>query len=424
MKNVSILDFGAEISDRVQTQAIQSAIDACFLAGGGRVSVPAGVFLTGGLRLRSHVELHLERGAILRGSRDPADYDTFRGDSIEPLPAEEYPAGTARSAIPLSRWCNGLVRALDAEDIAVTGEESSYFWGDNPFDPTGEENYRGPHGFSFWRCRDIRFEGYTFLDAGNWCHALFQCQNISARKIAVYGGHDGFDVRTCDAVLIEDSLFHTGDDCIAGFDNHDVTVRRCDFQTACSVFRFGGNHVRVEDCRSAPASFGFRGHLSDEKKKGSHLADASCRHEAHTSFNYYCDFRAEIRRTPGDILFRNCKFAGAEQLILLEFDGMHQWCTNRPLASVAFEDCVFEGLSKTGVLHGGKEDPVEYRLTRCRIICRDGARKEPVLLCRNYRRILWEDVSLEGYDDPVLLVDRSGEAEFLRSSPLRLLSAE
>ena len=50
MKEFSILDFGAGISDRVQTKAIQSAIDACFLAGGGHVTVPAGVFLTGGMR--------------------------------------------------------------------------------------------------------------------------------------------------------------------------------------------------------------------------------------------------------------------------------------------------------------------------------------------------------------------------------------
>ena len=256
MKNVSILDFGAAVSDRVQTAAIQNAIDACFLAGGGRVVIPCGVFLTGAVRLRSRVELYLESGAVLRGSRDPADYDSFRSDLLEPLPGK-VPPGTARSADPLSRWSNGLIRAFDAEDIAVTGEKGSYFWGSDVYDPEGEEDYRGPHGFSFWNCRGVRFSGYTFLDSSNWCHALFGCQDITARNLAVYGGHDGFDVRTCDNVLIEDSLFHTGDDCIAGFDNHDVTVRNCDFQTACSVFRFGGNHVRVENCRSAgPSSFG------------------------------------------------------------------------------------------------------------------------------------------------------------------------
>ena len=103
MKNVSILDFGAAVSDRVQTAAIQNAIDACFLAGGGRVVIPCGVFLTGAVRLRSRVELYLESGAVLRGSRDPADYDSFRSDLLEPLPGK-VPPGTARSADPLSRW--------------------------------------------------------------------------------------------------------------------------------------------------------------------------------------------------------------------------------------------------------------------------------------------------------------------------------
>lgn len=423
MKNVSILDFGAAVSDRVQTAAIQNAIDACFLAGGGRVVIPCGVFLTGAVRLRSRVELYLESGAVLRGSRDPADYDSFRSDLLEPLPGK-VPPGTARSADPLSRWSNGLIRAFDAEDIAVTGEKGSYFWGSDVYDPEGEEDYRGPHGFSFWNCRGVRFSGYTFLDSSNWCHALFGCQDITARNLAVYGGHDGFDVRTCDNVLIEDSLFHTGDDCIAGFDNHDVTVRNCDFQTACSVFRFGGNHVRVENCRSAgPSSFGFRGSLAGRRKELSLPTDASCRHRAHTAFNYYCDYRAEIRRTPGDILFRNCSFSGADQLILLEFDGKHRWCTNRPLASVSFVECSFEDLTDTGILWGGAEERVEYRLSRVRISCRPGAGGRPVLLCRNYKKILWEDVILEGYDDPSLLVDGGGEAVFLRSTPVRLLDA-
>ena len=49
----NIQDYGAVSCDQLQTKAIQAALDACFLAGGGRVVVPAGIYLTGGLRLRS-----------------------------------------------------------------------------------------------------------------------------------------------------------------------------------------------------------------------------------------------------------------------------------------------------------------------------------------------------------------------------------
>lgn len=54
----TITDFGARISDLLQTEAIQRAIDECFSNGGGEVIIPAGIYRTGGLRLRSHVTLH------------------------------------------------------------------------------------------------------------------------------------------------------------------------------------------------------------------------------------------------------------------------------------------------------------------------------------------------------------------------------
>ena len=54
--------------------AIQAAVDAASAAGGGVVRVPAGrTFLSGSVTLRSHVELHLERGAVLQASGRWAD---------------------------------------------------------------------------------------------------------------------------------------------------------------------------------------------------------------------------------------------------------------------------------------------------------------------------------------------------------------
>ena len=157
MKVFNICDYGAIYSDKLQTKAIQTAIDECFLAGGGRVLVPCGVYLTGGIRLRSNVELYLESGAILKGSRNPEDYMGFQTDELEPIEMEEVVIGDpkrGRSSLSTTRWSNGLIRAFDAENIAVIGEKGSYIYGNNTFDPEGEENYRGPHGMSIWRCRN------------------------------------------------------------------------------------------------------------------------------------------------------------------------------------------------------------------------------------------------------------------------------
>lgn len=170
-KEFLITDYGAVVSDRLQTGAIQAAIDACFLAGGGRVVIPAGIYLTGGLRLRSNVALYLKSGAILRGSSNHEDYDLYRNDTLEPIGTcdEEH-----QGKNPYSRWNNGLIKALNAKNIAIVGEEGSYIDGNDCYDPTGEEKYRGPHGINIWDCENILLEGYTLMNSANWAQAIFR----------------------------------------------------------------------------------------------------------------------------------------------------------------------------------------------------------------------------------------------------------
>ena len=86
---------------------IQQAIDAAAAAGGGRVVVAPGVHPIGTLRLKSHVELHLEKGAVLLGSTKRDDYDDFPRDVCSVSPESSYRA---------------LIQAWDADDIAITGK--------------------------------------------------------------------------------------------------------------------------------------------------------------------------------------------------------------------------------------------------------------------------------------------------------------
>ena len=85
MKIFNIRNYGAKTCDRLQTENIQKAIDDCFLSGGGRVVIPCGIYITGGLRIRSNVELYLESGAILKGSRNAEDYFILEKDTLEPV---------------------------------------------------------------------------------------------------------------------------------------------------------------------------------------------------------------------------------------------------------------------------------------------------------------------------------------------------
>ena len=73
----NIIAYGA-VADGVtlNTLSIQSAIDDCAIHGGGRVTVPSGVFKTGTIMLKDHVELHLMPGAVLLGSECMEDYNS------------------------------------------------------------------------------------------------------------------------------------------------------------------------------------------------------------------------------------------------------------------------------------------------------------------------------------------------------------
>src|SRR5690606_36091329 len=110
LTELSVRDCGA-VGDGVtkDTAAIQQAIDQVAAAGGGRVVVPAGRYLTGTIWLRDHIELHLAHGSVLVGSPDRDDYnpdDHLYAD--QPLASE---------------WVSvaHLVIGVGLDDIAITG---------------------------------------------------------------------------------------------------------------------------------------------------------------------------------------------------------------------------------------------------------------------------------------------------------------
>lgn len=422
MKDFNICDYGARICDQPQTKEIQAAIDACFLAGGGRVIVPAGIYNTAVIRIRSNVTLYLESGAMLKGIRDPEAYFAYREDQIEPVTVEDY-NGNCASTISTSRWSNGLIRALNAENIAVIGEKGSFIDGNNCYDPNGENHYRGPHGMSFWRCKNIHLEGYTFTNSSNWCHAIFRSQNITIRNISIIGGCDGIDIRTCDNILIEDCTINSGDDCVAGFDNHDVVVRNCTLNTACMPLRLGGNNILVENCISDNRGFGSRLRLSLEEKQQGVLSNEKCRHESHTAFAYYCDHRAKLRKPAENIVIRGCHFAQENELMRLEFTGLHRWCCNRSLRSITFEDCSFAGLTISGMLWGDAGEKVTCLFKNCKISAKPGKGIKPLLVAGNFKKLTFENCTIEGYAEPTILLGTDDPVEIIHSTPITLKKA-
>lgn len=425
--------FGEKTDGRLYTKEIQRAIDECFLAGGGEVIIPPGTYRTGGLRLRSNVTLHLLENTALEGSIDPEDYTTYIEDSIEPIPPEELgkkvstalPEANGQSVFPYSRWNNAIIRAINAKNIAIIGERGSVIDGQNCFDEQGEEDYRGPHPINFWFCENVTLRGYTIKDGGNWGHAIQNSRDIEVKNVTVLGGHDGLDIRTCDNVMVEDCRFYSGDDAIAGFDNINVTIRNCVLNSACSALRFGGTDVLVENCRTcAPVEYGFRGSLTPEQKRARAATDENCRHNCLNAFLYYCDFRAKIRSTPGNIVIKNCSFKNVDAVFSEPFG--FKWACNRALDNIIFEDCIFDGVCESINLDCPEKEPITFTMKNCKVIAREGAEDAPFAEASNFRNITLENVEILGYNNPEIICYTKGEIILTDTSCLNItnVSAE
>jgi len=252
-RTFDIRKFGAVSGgETLNTKAIAAAIAACAKAGGGRVLVPAGVWLTGPVHLRSKVELRVAEGAELRFSRNYSDY----------LPVVYIQRGGVR--------CynySPLIYARDCTDVAVTGTgtlngQGDVWWPWKKKQPgmarlfemgaqrvpveqrvfgTEADGVRPPF-IQTIDCRNVLLEGFTLLDGPSWNIHPVTCENLIVRKVSIIAkgpNNDGIDPDSCKNVLIEDCLLDTGDDCIclkAGRDEdgwsvgrpcENIIIRRC-----------------------------------------------------------------------------------------------------------------------------------------------------------------------------------------------------
>jgi polygalacturonase len=285
-----IRKFGAGAGAQTSSaQAIAAAIAACSGSGGGRVLVPAGVWLTGPIHLKSNVELHLDDGAELRFSQRFEDY----------LPPVFMQRGGVR--------CYGyspLIYARGCNNIAVTGRgklngQGEAWWPWKSRQPgmtrlfkagaagvpveqrvfaSEDEGVRPPF-IQPIECRNVLLEGFTLTSGPSWNIHPVCCENVIVRGVSVitHGpNNDGIDPDSCRNVLIEDCVLDTGDDCIclkAGRDEdgwavgkpcENVVIRRCRTQRGHGGVVFGSEmsagirNVFVHDCRFEGTDIGLR----------------------------------------------------------------------------------------------------------------------------------------------------------------------
>jgi hypothetical protein len=214
----NVLDFGA-IGDgkTVCTAAIQETVDACAAAGGGKVIVPAGRYLTGPIHLKSNIEFEVLAGARLLLTND---FTSIPGIRYRPQDGPSYAS---------------LFTCVDAENVSITGRgildgQGEMWW--NAFRERAKSKKLGgrasatteamlkwgrPRVIKLYRCKNILIRGVTVVNSPSWnIHPLF-CENIWIDGITISAppdspNTDGIDPESCKNVQITNCNISTGDD--------------------------------------------------------------------------------------------------------------------------------------------------------------------------------------------------------------------
>ncbi|HEY4107942.1 glycoside hydrolase family 28 protein [Puia sp.] len=266
----NITKYGA-IPDGVtlNTKAINATIDACTRQGGGVVLIPPGLFLTGPIVLRSNVDLHVDRAAIVQFTSDKDQYPIVSGNW------EGHPAAR----------CQSPISGTDLENIAITGggivdgSGDSWRWiakdrltegewkhkvasggvvtedgktwfpserslkgyrtkdagwlkpGMTTNDFADIRDFLRPNLLVLNNCKKVLLEGTTFQNSPAWCLHTLLCTDLTLNDVHVRNpwnaaNGDGIDVESCKGVLIENSTFDAGDDGICVKSGRDEDGRK------------------------------------------------------------------------------------------------------------------------------------------------------------------------------------------------------
>ena len=262
-KDFSIVNYGAKGDGTTDcSDAFKKAIDACNKAGGGRVVVPDGDFLTGAIHLKSNVNLFLSDKATIKFSTDPNKYlpvvfTRFESTECYNYSPFIYANGQQNIAItgkgkldgqaddtnwwkwkgskdPLAKNQTASVKALNKMGDDGIPVEKRIF---------GDGHYMRPNFIQFVKCKNILIDGVSIVRSPMWEINPVLSQNITVQNVKINSlgpNNDGCDPECCKNVLIKNCDFSTGDDCIAIKSGRNDDGRRVNVPS---------ENIVIQDCR-------------------------------------------------------------------------------------------------------------------------------------------------------------------------------
>ena len=264
----------------LNSAVIQGAIDEVCASGGGRVTVPAGVFLSGSLQIRAGVELHLSEGAVLLASKNYDDYS----------PVHSIPVITNGQVDEYVLPQRAFIAGFKAHGASITGTGTIHGNADGFIEERGQyiHTMRGPLGgksqylerpFTIFiiESDDLKLLDFTIQDPAFWALRITGCDKSFIERVKILTdlmvpNADGIDIDRCSQVLVKDCTLITADDCIslkscAGTSQYgdvsDITIRGCYMKTTSGAITLGTESVGdiksvlVENCTVEDSHRGF-----------------------------------------------------------------------------------------------------------------------------------------------------------------------
>jgi polygalacturonase len=308
---VNVKHHGATGSgEKLDTEAVQKAIDACHDNGGGTVYFPNGIYRVGTIVLKSNVTLHLEAGAKILGSTDLRDYRPLK---LRPEEEAKIEGQTKKEDFGALH----LIYAQKAKNIGITGRgvidgSGRAFW-DKDFKPLDRPNQM----IEFEACEAVTVSGVTLQNAPFWTLHLLSCSHVRIDGISIINPRqgpntDGIDVNSSSNVFISNVYVETGDDALcfksrfADEPVQNVTVTNCVLISDDSAIKFGTRssgdmrNITVSNCviRNSTNGIAFfmkdGGHFYDIQFSNLSIESASFEERNRMTYPIFMDIEKRI----------------------------------------------------------------------------------------------------------------------------------
>ena len=208
-RRFDVRDFGARGDGvTIDSDAINRAIAAAAAAGGGTVVIAGGTYASHSIRLRSHVGLYLDQGAVLLAA------DTGDGRGYDP--AERGP-GNAYQDFGHSHWHNSLIWGEDVEDVSITGPGRIDGKGlSRGLSPRAEDLDTRPgqanKAIALRLSRNVLLRDFTIHRGGHMSILLTGVDNVTIDNLTIDTNRDGIDVDACRNVRISNTQVNAPND--------------------------------------------------------------------------------------------------------------------------------------------------------------------------------------------------------------------